>query len=343
MTVLIIGGGGFIGTKLAGLLAEKAVIFDNFSPIVHTKDTMQPILNSQHEVIVGDVRDPDDVRELVKKVKPTTLVYLAAETGTGRSLYNTGLNAGVNVLGLANVLDSLSREDALPECVVFTSTRAVYGEGPHEDAQGTLYYPAPRLKADLEAGRFSNPDAKAVPMNADLHITRPTNIYGSTKLCQENMLSNWCSSFEIPFFSFRLQNVYGSGQSLSNPYTGVLIQFFHRATQNQPIEVYENGGISRDFVHVDDVVRLLALGIQDNVAPGIYDCGAGEGITLDEVAEKISQIVGSPAPVTVDKYRLGDIRQASADTTRTRATFDWAPQVSLQDGLQDLYKFYLTQ
>jgi dTDP-L-rhamnose 4-epimerase len=343
MTVLIVGGGGFIGTKLSEQLDEKAVIFDNFSPIVHTKNTMQPILQSRHDVIVGDVRDSEDVRGLISRVNPETLVYLAAETGTGRSLYNTGLNAGVNVLGLAHVLDEISRSDARPARVVFTSTRAVYGEGPYQDKAGNLVYPKPRLKADLDRERFSTPDLTPVPMNAEMHAERPTNIYGSTKLCQENMLANWCASFEIPFYSFRLQNVFGGGQSLSNPYTGVLIQFFHRATQMKSIEVYENGGISRDFVHVDDVVRLLALGIHGNGAPGIYDCGSNERVTLDEVANKVARIVGAPDPVRVNKYRLGDIRHASADIARAQAQFDWEPVVSLEEGLNDLHKFYLKQ
>lgn len=344
MTVVIMGGAGFIGSKILELYANDDVhIFDNLSAIVHTNESINEFLERGAALTVGDVRNADEVHEFLDAVRPTVLVYLAAETGTGRSLYNLRLNSGVNVMGLSNVLDSLSRLEHKPDRIVFSATRAVYGEGPYQNAVGEIVYPQMRSEQQLAKGQFEFEGLKPLAMNAALHHPNPSNIYGSTKLCQEHLLKNWCDAFAVPLYTFRLQNVYGAGQSLSNPYTGVLIHFLRCAHNKSAIPIYENGNITRDFVHVDDVARLLICAIDGQGTAGTYDCGSGERVALETVAAEISDIANSVPPVMVGTYRLGDVRHASADITNTLAHFDWTPNIDRIDALQALYTFFLSK
>jgi len=337
---LIIGGAGFIGTSLIDKLgAENTTIFDSFSPIVHDPTSIRDFVSLGAEFVVGDVSARHDLEELFEKGAPETLVYLAAETGTGRSLYNCELNARVNTLGLAMVLDILSAKQAFPKRIILTSTRAVYGEGPYSDSTGAIRYPEPRSKEALTEGSFEFADIKPLAMNCAQHAAQPINIYGATKLSQEHLLKSWCASFDVPLFTFRLQNVYGAGQSLTNPYTGVLIHFIKQALNGEPATIFENGGITRDFVHVDDVARLLAEAANGRGEPGSYDCGSGNRDELFDVAALLAEAAGGPAPVINAQFRIGDVRHACADIERTLATFDWKPEVTLKDGLNALAQF----
>lgn len=340
---LLVGGAGFIGSALIHKLGEDGVqVMDNFSPIIHDQNSVKDFIATGVDFIVGDVVSRDDIEHVLKDGAPKILVYLAAETGTGRSLYNCSLNARVNTLGLANVLDAMAARETFPERIVLTSTRAVYGEGPYRDlATGDTVYPLQRDKAALAADHFDFEGLAPLKMNCSAHTPNPNNIYGTTKLSQEHLLLNWASSFDVPLHIFRLQNVYGAGQSLTNPYTGVLIHFIKRAMANESTDIYENGGITRDFVHVDDVATLLAKAVKGDGPAGSYDCGSGVREELSNVAALIASCSSGPPPVLTNRYRLGDVRHACADITRIMADFDWSPQVSLEDGIADLCRYVI--
>ncbi|MFK8078822.1 MAG: NAD-dependent epimerase/dehydratase family protein [Granulosicoccus sp.] len=338
---LLIGGAGFIGKALASRLGEKSVtVFDCFASVSHDDHSIREMLSSEAELVVGDVCSTDSLDALFENGVPDTLVYLAAETGTGRSLRNCALNARVNTLGLANTLDALSRLSKMPRKIVLTSTRAVYGEGPYQNTEtGTVVYPRQRTSADLEKHEFNFPGLQSLDMNASVHFPNPSNIYGATKMSQEHLLTSWCDAFDIPAHIFRLQNVYGAGQSLTNPYTGVLIHFIKQAMGKHPVEIFENGGITRDFVHVEDVAALLAAAAQGSPPTDVFDCGSGDRVELEAVASALCTLGKAPMPVRTNAYRLGDVRHACADLSPVKAHFDWAPAVSLDDGLSDLYRW----
>ncbi len=336
---LLVGGAGFIGTALIRQLGTKDVtVFDSFSPIVHDPASIRAFTELGVDYIAGSVTSAFDLDALMERGAPDSLVYLAAETGTGRSLHNVTLNASVNTLGLAMLLDAMSAREIMPKRIILTSTRAVYGEGPYQGAEG-VEYPEQRLAPALEAGQFEFEGLTPLDMAAAKHFPQPVNIYGSTKLSQENILRNWTNAFQIPFYAFRLQNVYGAGQSLTNPYTGVLIYFIKCALQGKPIPIFENGGITRDFVHVDDVASLLAEAIHGRGKPGVYDCGSGNRSDLFDVAATLADISGGPKPELCDTFRLGDVRHANADIAPTTATFDWSNRVALREGLETLTDF----
>jgi dTDP-L-rhamnose 4-epimerase len=135
-----------------------------------------------------------------------------------------------------------------------------------------------------------------------------------------------------------LQNVYGPGQSLTNSYTGVLTFFARVALAGDPIDVYEDGAIVRDFVYVGDVVAALVAAVARPPADGrrTVDIGSGEPTTIGEVADLIADLRGAPDPVVSGRYRDGDVRAASADITAAEADLGYAPQTKLRDGVSQL-------
>ena len=228
------------------------------------------------------------------------------------------------MVGTTAMLDAFVRHDALPEHVVLTSSRAVYGEGPWRAADGTVFEPRAALARPARgrrSGRTSTPTGRpATPLAAAAATTHPnpSSVYGSTKLAQELVLRNWSASFSVPLSVFRLQNVYGPGQSPHNPYTGIITLFHRLASRGETLDVYEDGEINRDFVYIDDVVSALVRGIDAPPADQrILDVGNGVMTTIHDAARMIAAHHGAPEPQVSGKFRDGDVRSAWADITAT--------------------------
>jgi dTDP-L-rhamnose 4-epimerase len=246
-------------------------------------------------------------------------------------------HAAVNVLGMAQMLDAFVRHAAVPEQVLLTSSRAVYGEGAWADGSGALSYPGQRSSAMLEAGQWDFPGLTATPFEASRVKPTPTSVYGSTKLAQENVLTSWCLALGVDPVLLRLQNVYGPGQSLTNPYTGIVPLFARLARAGESIPVYEDGQIVRDFVFIDDVAAAVLAGLRatpDAARP--WDIGSGVGTSILQLAELVASIYGAPEPRITGQYRNGDVRAASCDITASTAALGWAPQVEVVDGVRRL-------
>ena len=347
-TVLISGGAGFIGTRLARRLVSDydVVLLDNLHPQVHATNSWPTDSPVEAEKRLGDVTEAEAWASAISEHKPDIIVHLAAETGTGQSLTESTRHALVNVTGTARMLDALSNTGHRPEAIVLASSRAVYGEGQWRTSQGELYYAAPRGEQQLAESKWEpmGPDAEegeAVAHNAASVEPRPTNVYAATKLAQEHLLSSWCASMNIPLRILRLQNVYGAGQALENSYTGVLTYFARQAIAGESINVYEGGGIVRDFVHVDDVVSAIsaALQLSAETAFGLVDIGSGSAGTLLDYASILAETAGSPAPQTSQRFRLGDVRAAYADIAPAEKLLGYAPQVSFRDGVIGLLEW----
>jgi len=344
-TVLISGGAGFIGTKLANKLAgtHRLVLLDNLHPQVHASGAWPTNSPENAKRVLGDVTESAIWLEAVEKYRPEVIVHLAAETGTGQSLTQSNRHASVNVSGTAQLLDALSTTGHRPEALLLASSRAVYGEGLWESADGSRYYARARGEAQLVAERWEpfGPDGEegtAVAHDARFVEPRPTNVYAATKLAQENLLSAWCTAMNVPLTILRLQNVYGAGQALENSYTGVLTFFATQAIAGKPIDVYEGGGIVRDFVHVDDVVQAFVSSIEKTPADGfrLLDIGSGAAGTLLDYATQLAVVAGSPAPIVTAKFRLGDVRAAYADIQSARDEIGYNPAVSFTEGVTGL-------
>lgn len=341
--VLVTGGAGFIGTALSPHLLTRGlpvVAIDSLLEQVHPAQEWPQDLPQDVRRVRGDVTDPALWDEVLARWEPELVVVLAAETGTGQSLTESTRHAMTNVVGVSVMLDAFVRHDAMPAHLVITSSRAVYGEGAWRSGDGEVFYPGPRSHAQLETGAWDHTDragnpGQALPANAEHTHPSPASIYGSTKLAQENLLRNWAASFGIPVSVFRLQNVYGPGQSPHNPYTGIITLFHRLASRGEQLDVYEDGEIGRDFVYIDDVVAALAAGIQrppEGSEPRVLDIGTGQVTTILDAARMIAQVHGAPEPQISGKFRDGDVRYAVADTDPAVEALDWKPQVSFVDG-----------
>ncbi|WP_458071350.1 NAD-dependent epimerase/dehydratase family protein [Rhodanobacter sp. BL-MT-08] len=337
---LVTGGAGFIGCAISSLIKDqfdRVVALDNMHPQVHPASQRPDRLDAAVELVVGDVTDAATWDTLLAGFRPDVIIHLAAETGTGQSLTEGTRHATVNVVGTTRMLDALVSHECIPKRVVLTSSRAVYGEGAWVDDQGHITYPGQRARAQLEAGIWDFPGLKCLPFESTRTEPRPTSIYGATKLTQELILNAWALSFGVEVALLRLQNVYGPGQSLTNPYTGIVSLFSRMAKAGKSIPIYEDGEIVRDFVFIDDVARAvaqLATGlVPSNVA---YDIGSGEATTIARLALIISKIYGAPEPKVNGAFRNGDVRAASADITRARTELSWHPEWNIQSGVEAL-------
>jgi dTDP-L-rhamnose 4-epimerase len=170
----------------------------------------------------------------------------------------------------------------------------------------------------------------------------PCNIYGATKLAQEHLLSSWCAAHGVVLITLRLQNVYGPGQSPINPYTGVTNFFFNHARAGKSIPVYEDGAIYRDFVLIDDVIQAILAGLKHDKS-AVADVGSGVKQSIFEMATLVAKIVNGPEPVVTGQYRVGDVRHASCDMTGSEWVRGGKAPASLEEGLEKLNKWLLTQ
>lgn len=348
MHCLITGGAGFIGCRLGRRIVERGhdvTAFDSLHPQVHP--TARPDdLSEAVTLFTADVCDATAWDRLFKVYGlPSTVVHLAAETGTGQSLLEATRHGMANVVGTTQLTDALARHDHRPDQIVLTSSRAVYGEGGWADAAGNQFYPPPRSEAMLASGTWdpTAPDgslATPLPHVAATTWPRPVNVYAATKLAQEHALEAWCTAFSVPLSILRLQNVYGPGQAVGNAYTGVLTYFARQLAEGEQLNVYEDGNIIRDFVYVNDVVAAIDVAIAN--APSsvrTVDIGSGAPIPLLAVAEMMSEIAGARPPRISGQYRRGDVRAASADISAAHELLNWQPSVTLRDGLGALVEW----
>lgn len=339
--VLVTGGAGFIGCALAPHLLARGLpvlAVDNLLGQVHPERARPGALPDAVQLIEGDVADAEVWDDVLVRVRPRLVVHLAAETGTAQSLTESTRHARTNVVGTTAMLDAFVRHEAVPEHIVLTSSRAVYGEGSWEAQDGTVFEPDPRSHAQLEAAQWDHVDGAGRParpraMDAATGHPNPSSVYGATKLAQELVLRSWAASFGVPLSVFRLQNVYGPGQSPHNPYTGIITLFHRLASRGEVLDVYEDGDIVRDFVYIDDVVSALVAGIeQPPAAVRTLDVGNGVRTTILDAARMIAAHHGAPDPTVSGKFRDGDVRAAWADTTRMHAELGWSPAWTFEGG-----------
>ncbi len=345
-SVLITGGAGFIGSALTRRLTATGydvAVMDVLHPQVHG-DRAAIDLPSSVRLLTCDVTHAPDWDAVLRVVRPSQIIHLAAETGTGQSLSEATRHGSVNVVGTTQLLDALNRAGHVPAQFVLASSRAVYGEGAWQSG-AQVFYPPPRSHAQLQAGVW-DPDGLGgirpipLPSRAGEIDARPTNIYAATKLAQEHIVAAWAAANDTNLSVLRLQNVYGPGQSLANSYTGIVALFSQLALQQRPLEVYEDGQIVRDFVFIDDVVdALFAVIERPATAPRCLDIGSGVATTIHELACTLAAMCGAPEPIVVGRFRDGDVRAARCDIERAKGELDWQPRWALKDGLRALLEW----
>lgn len=344
MNVLVTGGAGFIGTNLVRrLLSEKlkVTILDNFSKQIHgDKTELAADIQGKVNMIIGSVTDKEVFREAL--FGQDVVVHLAAETGTGQSMYEVERYEEVNIKGTAILMDYIvNNKESCIKKIVVASSRAIYGEGKYHCKEHGVVYPDRRTTENMKRGRFEplcptcGSDCTMLPTDEDSNI-HPSSFYGITKQIQEQMVLLFARAVGISAFALRYQNVYGPGQSLKNPYTGILAIFSNQARLNQPIYIFEDGKESRDFVYIDDVIDATWRCISPDFS-GVeaLNVGSGEKTTVHQVVNEIIQYFDSNSIVTVNgAFRDGDIRHNIADLTKVKEAIGYEPNWKFSQGIR---------
>lgn len=347
MQVLVTGGLGFIGTHLVQSLAQRGhgvVALDALLPEVHPKKPGAP---DGVDLVIGDVRDPDALARVTRSVD--VVVHLAGRTGVGQSMYLGAEYVDTNVLGTAQLLDAIRSSPSIRR-LILASSRAVYGEGPYRCELGHELTPPPRQRELLERGAWEPvcPSCGCPATPIPCHESAPlvaTSVYGATKTAAEQLVSVACTAAGLERVLLRYFNVYGPGQSLGNPYTGVLGVFARCGREQRPASVYEDGLISRDFIHVDDVVRATVAAIEEELPSPelLLNVSTGVRTTMFQLAVTMAQLQGAPEPLVTGEFRVGDVRHSVGNPTTTIKQLRVSPRVDLASGLETYLDWFCTQ
>lgn len=350
--VLITGGAGFIGSNIALNLVQKGygvIVLDSLSEQIHgiNPEKTSPLYQSikdKVKFIKGDVNNRADWERALKDID--FVIHLAAETGTGQSMYEIKKYVDTNIGGTALLLDILTNTKHHVKRVVVAESRAIYGEGKYLCPNCGDVYPLERKDEDLSKGDFEckcpkcGGEVKLVATTEDSDI-HPSSVYGISKQVQGQLVHLVCKSIGVESVSFRYQNVYGPGQSLTNPYTGILSIFSTRIKNGNGLNIFEDGKETRDFVYIDDVVDATILGMEVPEANGhVFNIGTGVATDVLTVANTLCEKYGIKVPITVSgNYRLGDIRHNYADITLARQILGFEPKWSFSDGIEQFTKW----
>ena len=344
--ILVTGGAGFIGSNLVLKLLDRGyyiTVLDNLSPQIHGKNpetdsSLFKSIKDKVKFIKGSVTDRENWEKALSN--QDAIIHLAAETGTGQSMYQVHKYVDVNINGTALMLDVLVNGDYKIKKVIIASSRAIYGEGKYRSKELGIVFPSHRAEEDLNKGDF---DVK-YPNSSDLTLVatdeeskiHPSSVYGITKQNQEQMIMTVCPTLGIAAVAFRYQNVYGPGQSLKNPYTGILSIFSTQIKNGNGINIFEDGKESRDFVYIDDVVDATILGLEKEEANNqIFNVGTGTPTDVYTVAKQLIENYRKEVPITISgNYRLGDIRHNFADITKISSMLNFVPKISFNQGLE---------
>lgn len=341
--VLITGGAGFIGSHLAtSLVAEGSHVrvLDRFDKQVHGEHR-SPHHIDEVEVVTGDVTDEDSLEKALTDV--SRVVHLAAAVGVGQSMYEVDRYCHVNVMGTARLLQALIERKGEIEKLVVASSMSIYGEGIYYcETCSQTHTVVTTTMGELGVGKWdpSCPGCHnlltpiATPESKTL---QPTSVYAINKRDQEELCLVVGRAHDIPTIALRLFNVYGPGQTLGNPYTGVAAIFASRLVKRRPPLIFEDGNQSRDFVHVRDVAGACVMALEnDSVSDVALNVGTGKRTTILEVADALSAELGGPTPELLGKRRKGDVRHCFADISAARKQLGWEPRLDFETGVRDL-------
>lgn len=347
MNILITGGAGFIGSRLSLYLVSRGYnvsVMDNLSKQVHGEEPVRdsPLyasIKDKVNFINGDVTNIDDWKVALQNQE--VVVHFAAETGTGQSMYDINKYTDVNIGGTAKLWDLLTNNKSHNvKKVIIASSRSIYGEGKYLCEKDGVVYPSGRKEERMLQGDFgvkcpicdANVTIMPTDENSKIH---PSSYYGITKQVQEQMCLVIGKSIGIPVVALRYQNVYGPGQSLSNPYTGILSIFSTSMMNGNNINVFEDGSETRDFVYIDDVVEATAMSIESESADNqVFNVGSGVRTSVLDVARKLKSSYNSKVDIKVSgNFRLGDIRDNYADISRIHNVLKFTPKVPFAEGI----------
>lgn len=344
MNILVTGGAGFIGSHLVRKLlagGERVTVFDNLDPQVHGRPG-RPARAPRLRHVVADVRDRT---ALVREVhRADAVVHFAAAVGVGQSQYQIRHYVDVNLGGTAMLLDLLANTRHHVRKLLVAGSMSSYGEGAYECRRCGRVRPPLREPASVRGGRWEpacpgcrGPLAAVPTRESDPFIC--SSIYAVTKMGQEELAVNFGVAYDVPVVALRFFNVFGPGQSLSNPYTGAAAIFMSRLKNGKAPVLYEDGLQTRDFVSVHDIVEACSRALRGRLR-GVFNVGTGRATSILDLARRLARASGLEIePKIARRFRRGDIRHCFADFSALRKGLGYRPRVSLDDGLAELVEW----
>ena len=322
---------------------HRTKIYDNLTPQVHPHGDMPDYINWDAEFIHGDVRDYDNLKHALDGVD--VVFHEAAAVGVGQSQYQVKQYVDVNIGGTANLLDILANEKTQVSKLIVAASMSSYGEGQY--ACGACGDVTPPLRSveqmEQQDWEMHCPHCRAILRavpTSENKLLECNSIYAITKKVQEEMVLNIGTTYGIPAVALRYFNVYGPRQSLSNPYTGVAAIFLSRIKNDHAPVIFEDGGQTRDFVSVHDIVHGNLLAMEHESLSGAYNIGNGVPRSIAGIAETLISLYGKTlTPEVTHSFRKGDIRHCVADITKAANQLGYTPQVAFEDGMQELLRW----
>ena len=356
--ILITGGAGFIGSeivdKLNKLNDSEITVIDSLNSQIHGNNCEQSYLynniRGKCKFVKASVTDIEIMKEIIPQNE--IIIHLAAETGTGQSMYQINQYNETNVMGTSNIFQaiSLAGKNSKVKKIILSSSRSVYGEGKYACSNCGVVYPDNRDKEKMLKGDFGFycPNCKKrlmlLPTTEDSEI-KPASLYAYTKYAQELMIRTMCPAMNLEYTIFRFQNVYGVGQSLKNPYTGILSVFSSLMLENRPINIFEDGLESRDFINVKDIAEGVIACLENDKSNGeVINLGSGINTSVIEIAEILKRHYKSTSEIKVTgDFRIGDIAHNKADITKARDILGFEPKINLNEGLKQFCDWVIDQ
>jgi UDP-glucose 4-epimerase len=304
MKILITGGAGFIGSHIAELYqdrAEEIRVLDNLR--TGYRHNLEGL---RHTFIEGSVTDRELVRKAVEGVD--YVFHMAALVSVPESMAKPGECVDINVHGLLNVLEEASAAGVRK--LVFASSAAVYGDNPT----------VPKLETMLP---------------------EPKSPYAITKLDGEYYLGMFRNEGRLETAAIRFFNVFGPRQDPKGAYAAAVPIFIEKALRGEDITVFGDGGQTRDFIYVKDIVGALSFAAETPGVTGVFNAGYGGQITINDLADRVIALAGSASKVIHAAERAGDVRHSRASADKLRAA-GWIPQHRLGEGLARTLDFFKT-
>jgi dTDP-L-rhamnose 4-epimerase len=347
MKFFVTGGLGFIGSNLSRKLlndGHQVTIIDSLSEQVHGDDAINLVDDFKTlgaKVIVDDVLNCGQYEADIFDAE--SLIHLAAETGTSQSMYQMKRYVETNCVGTAALFDVLinNRDKLSLKNFVLASSRSIYGEGAYVCSNHGISYPESRVTADLASSvwgfscKLCGSPLESIATDESSRINS-LSLYAHTKFSQEDIVRIGADALGVNYKLLRFQNVYGAGQSLKNPYTGILSIFANRLKQNIDLPLFEDGEMARDFVYITDVVNGICLASRS--LDGDYNIlNIGSGVA-SKISNVVRALIGYHPSSTSNcyvsaEYRVGDIRSCYADIRLAERVLGYQPKVSLNEGL----------
>jgi dTDP-L-rhamnose 4-epimerase len=345
--VLVTGGAGFIGSHLVDELVDKGydvTVVDNLTEQVH--DSEPDYLNDKAEYVWGDIRNRELMTELLRDAD--VLSHQASAVGVGQSMYEIERYVEVNTLATARILDIIVTDKINLEKIVVASSMSIYGEGTYRcPEQNEIRHPSLREEAQMESEEWEHTcsecgaELKPIP-TPESKPSESTSVYAISKKDQEELTLSVCRAHDIPAVALRYFNIFGSRQSLDNPYTGVCAIFSSRIKNDNPPLIFEDGEQTRDFIHVSDVARANRLAMESDASDVAINIGTGSPVTINNIAETLIELYNKEdelEPEIANDFRQGDIRHCYADPEAAVNDIGFEAEVDFEEGMRELVEW----